>query len=170
MKVLNGGPWMIFDHYLTILKWKPNFKPADSSEKTTIVWVRFISIPLEMFDDDSLFGIGKAVGNTIKVDSNTVDMVRGRYARVCVELNLNKPLMPTVVVWGKKYSVEYEGLQRFCFKCGCHGQKMEQCDSTEGATPLEGSDAAVPPKPQMGGTAAQPFGPWMFYAHVRWKQ
>lgn len=24
-KVIGGGPWMIFDHYLTIANWSPNF-------------------------------------------------------------------------------------------------------------------------------------------------
>lgn len=161
---------MILDHYLTVTKWKPNFKPTISSEPCTMVWVRFPGIPIEMFDDDSLLGIGNAVGKALKVDTNMADMIRGRYARVCVELNLSQPLMPTVVVWGKKYSVEYEGLPKICFKCGCHDHKMEQCGSAAEATSTAGSAAMHSTQPSEGGSVAQPFGPWMLPAQVRRKQ
>lgn len=80
-----------------------------------------------MLEDPSLLNIGDSVGKAVRVDPNTIDMIRGRYARICVELSLDTPLMPTMVVWGKKYSVEYEGLHKIYFRCGCYGHKMEYC-------------------------------------------
>ena len=29
--VLNGGPWFIGEHFLSIRRWEPNFKPANAS-------------------------------------------------------------------------------------------------------------------------------------------
>ena len=40
-KKFTRGPWSIMDHYLTVRKWCPNFKPSEAEEVTTVVWVRF---------------------------------------------------------------------------------------------------------------------------------
>lgn len=140
MKVLTGGPWLILGHYLTITKWRPNSKPSEMEVQTTLAWIRFPTLPLENFDDQSLLKIGNAVGKAIKVDSNTVGTTKGRYARVCVDLNLNEPLVPNILVWGRKQPVEYEGLPRICFKYGRHDHKMENCDKQQQGTPDGGSE------------------------------
>lgn len=163
LKVLSGGPWMVLGHYLTITKWRPNFKPSTMEVHTTLAWVRFPTLPLENFDDQSLLRIGNAVGQAVKVDSHTVDVTKGKYARVCVELNLQQPLVPTVLVWGRKQPVEYEGLPKICFKCGRHGHKLEHCDRQH---PQHPATEQAPP-PTNGGTVDNPFGPWMLPAHER---
>lgn len=35
-KVLTRGPWTVMGHYLTITKWKPNFKPTDIEVQSTL--------------------------------------------------------------------------------------------------------------------------------------
>lgn len=100
LKVINGGPWTVLDHYLIISKWKPNFKPGENEVRTTLVWLRFPLLPLKMFVESTLLSVGNAVGRAIKVDSITTEMIKGRYARVCVELDLNGPLSPNVLIWG----------------------------------------------------------------------
>lgn len=66
-------------------------------------------LPLENFDNTSLLSIDNAIGRVVKVDRNTVTEEKGRYTRVCMELSLNTPLPPNVMVWGRKQLVEYEG-------------------------------------------------------------
>jgi hypothetical protein len=44
--------------------------------------------------------LAAAVGKPIKVDSNTLDVKRGRFARVCVVINLNKPVIGKVWLRG----------------------------------------------------------------------
>lgn len=39
--VLEGGPWVVFRHYLTVSKWRPNFSPPRETSFFTAVWVRF---------------------------------------------------------------------------------------------------------------------------------
>lgn len=167
--MLNDGPWTILGHYLTISKWKPNFKPSAQEPHTTLAWVRFQGLPLEVFEEPSLMSAGNALGRAIRVDPITADMICGRYARVCVELNLDKPLIPMVAIWGKKYSVEYEGLHRICFHCGCYGHKMEACGTK--APSSDNPPGVATDKPKIPcSTAATPFGPWMLPAHIRRKQ
>lgn len=64
------------------------------------------------------------------MDPITVEAYRGHYARVCVELDLSKLLMPSVTVLGESQLVEYEGLHLICFTCGRYGHKGENCLET----------------------------------------
>lgn len=170
LKVINGGPWTVLDHYLTISKWTPNLKPGETEISRTLVWLRLPRLPLEMFVESTLLRVGNVIGRAIKVDSFTGEMIKGRYARVCVELDLHGPLPPNVLIWGRKQAVEYEGLHHICYQCGRYGHKKDQCPLLANPTGGEGDRAgSLPPKPT-GGTAAQPFGPWMLPAHVRQKK
>ncbi|MBA0869351.1 hypothetical protein Goshw_027206, partial [Gossypium schwendimanii] len=38
----------------------------------------------------------KLVGRPIKLDSNTVYTTRGKFARICIEIYLSKPLIPSI--------------------------------------------------------------------------
>lgn len=37
LHVLEGGPWVILGHYLTVSKWKPEFRPSTASISSTLV-------------------------------------------------------------------------------------------------------------------------------------
>lgn len=134
LKVLHGGHWTVLDHYLTIIKWKPNFKPRGSEVQSTLKWLRLPTLPLEIFVESSLLGIGNAVGKVVKVDTITAEMIKARYARVCIELNLNGSLLPNVLVWGRKQPIEYEGLHHICFQCGRYRHKKEHCTGAQASS------------------------------------
>ena len=65
--------------------------------------------------------IGNLVGKTLKVDSRTYLTERGKFARICVELDLDKKLWTAIRIFGKELIVEYEGLHKICFCCGKYG-------------------------------------------------
>ena len=48
--VLTGGPWIILNHYLTVRKWEPNFKPSEAKEISTAVWLKLTELPIEYFN------------------------------------------------------------------------------------------------------------------------
>ncbi|KAL6141496.1 hypothetical protein ACLB2K_059784 [Fragaria x ananassa] len=52
---------------------------------------------------------------------------RGKFARVCVEVDLGKPLKPFVEVESVAYSVIYEGISLIFFECGCFGHSKDKC-------------------------------------------
>lgn len=52
--MLEGSPWMIIGHYLTVSKWRPKFRPLAAMVSTTLVWVIFLGMPLELLDDETL--------------------------------------------------------------------------------------------------------------------
>ncbi|XP_028077874.1 uncharacterized protein LOC114279793 [Camellia sinensis] len=126
-KVFTGGPWVIMDHYLTVRCWEPNFKPSEAFETTTAVWVRFLELSIEYYQEKVLYAIAKAIGKPLKIDWNTAMVTRRKFARVCVEMDLSKPLKPKFMLEGMVYSIEYESLHSFCFLCGRIDHQKEAC-------------------------------------------
>ncbi|KAK4270594.1 hypothetical protein QN277_019382 [Acacia crassicarpa] len=127
MNALTGGPWMLFDHYLTVRAWEPLFHPWRATIDKVAVWGRMAKLPLEYYDKEALTWIGNRIGETLKIDFNTSCQLRGHYARICVLVDLSKQLMPGFTLDGEDYYVEYEGLHGLCANCGVYGHKMEQC-------------------------------------------
>lgn len=126
--VMSGGPWMIFDHYLTIRQWHQNFDPLTASIDKVAVWVRFPGLPIEFYDSKFLMHLGNLIGKPLKVDSTTESATRGKYARMCVEVDLSKPLLSRYNLEDKVRTIEYEGIHMVCFECGYFGHRMEDCE------------------------------------------
>ena len=45
-----GGPWLIYNDYLTKRPWKPNFDSEQDDLKNLLVWVRIPGLPIEYYD------------------------------------------------------------------------------------------------------------------------
>jgi hypothetical protein len=99
---LMDGPWFIYDHYLTVKEWSPNFHPASDTIKEVAVWLRISGLPIEFYDSEILHYIGNKVDKTVKVDKNTLSHERAKYARFCVQVNLAKPLLAMFTIKGRK--------------------------------------------------------------------
>ena len=63
----------------------------------------------------------------LKIDQNMSIHSRGKFARLCVEIDLRKKLVPAITTLGREFKAEYEGLHLICFKCGRYGHRMEVC-------------------------------------------
>ena len=132
------GPWLIGDHYLVVQRWRPEFSAGENIPKKIAVWIRVPKLPIEYYDQHVLWRIGNKLGKTIKVDRNTLkqrDLTqkdalvteRGKFARICIEVDLNKILISKFRLHIKFYAVEYEGLHMVCFHCGKYGHRMGTC-------------------------------------------
>ncbi|XP_019193094.1 PREDICTED: uncharacterized protein LOC109187360 [Ipomoea nil] len=122
-----GGPWMVLDHYLTTQQWRPNFDSRSDKLEKILAWIRFPSLPIEYFDDDFLKKIGDVIGRPLKIDITTSIASIGKFARVCVELDITKPLLSRFVLNWTEWPIEYEGIHQICFKCGIYGHRMDMC-------------------------------------------
>lgn len=80
LHVLEGGPWLILGHYLTVMKWSPKFHPTAESIASKLVWVRFPRFPLEILDEEILTSMRDMVGRTVKVDATSLTGLRARFA------------------------------------------------------------------------------------------
>lgn len=98
------------------------------------VWVWFAGLPIEYCDEKILDFIGDRIGRTIKVDKNTLSVERGKYARLCVEVDLSKPLLAKFEIKERQYKIEYEGLHFLCLTCGRLGHYTEGCPDKDKVT------------------------------------
>ncbi|MBA0781407.1 hypothetical protein Gotri_002334 [Gossypium trilobum] len=73
-------------------------------------WIRFSGLPGYMYKCKILVEIGGLVGKVTKLDMNTDNKVRGRFARMDVYVTLDRPLVSQVLINGKIQRVEYEFL------------------------------------------------------------
>lgn len=133
--MLSEGPWVKKGHYLVVQRWSPNQNPYSYSVRKLAIWVRVPNLPFHFYDEENLVKIGNIIGKRLKVDKNSLpqqqgeDMMvdRGRYARICVEVDLSRKLRSRVVLRRRAFRVEYEGLGLICFKCGRYGHKTDVC-------------------------------------------
>ena len=128
--VLMRGPWFIGDHFLSIRPWEPFFKPSTANVSLIAVWVRLCELPFELYETEVLKQIGESVGKVLRIDSHTALEARGKYARLCIQIDIDKPLVNTILIGRFEQPVSYEGIQNLCFSCGRLGHRVEACPFT----------------------------------------
>lgn len=173
-RVLFEGPWVVAQHTVLVQRWSPHFDPFTNPLGRIATWVRIPNIPLHCYTKKILWRLGDRIGKTLKVDMNTMGeaelmrtrVERGRFARLCVEIDLQKKLIPRVICASALFNVEYEGLGLICFGCGRYGHRREACPAK--ASPSEGNVNPVmrpthqKPVPEPNQVSAEEFfGPWM---------
>nr|POE70881.1 hypothetical protein CFP56_76266 [Quercus suber] len=95
-KVLRGGPWLIGGHFLAIKQWEPYFKASEAKLTSIAAWVRLPKLPIEFYDTSVLKEIGSVIGPVLRIDSYTTSETRGGYARLCVQIDLEKPFINSI--------------------------------------------------------------------------
>lgn len=117
-QALLEGPWMIADHYLIVRRWCPNFDPFNEKIESLTVWIRFLCLPIEYYDEGFLMKVGAKMVKPIRVNMNTSLVNRGHYARMCVEADMSKPLLSKFRLRRRVRRIKYDGLHLVCFGCG----------------------------------------------------
>jgi hypothetical protein len=116
--VLKGGPWFMGQHFLVICQWEPDFRPSTATFSSVAVWVRLRELPIEYYEPSLLKKIGHAIGPVLRIDAHTMNGARGKFARLCIQVNLEKPLPMTVYIRQKRMQpIQYEGINQLCFCC-----------------------------------------------------
>ncbi|CAN1144835.1 hypothetical protein LINPERHAP2_LOCUS14333 [Linum perenne] len=166
-RALLDGPWLVGDHYVVSEEWRPNFEPGFSQVNSVRVWVRLPGIPLENYDAAILKIIGDRIGKTVRVDGTTLFGNRGNYARICVEVDLHKPLLSKYRLRRRVRRIEYEGLHEICFTCGRYGHEEKACPSIKLADPAlsqhveKSFDNPIFKEFDARPEVEEDFGPWM---------
>lgn len=96
------------------------------------VWVKLRDLPLQYYNTSSLYHIGSVLGTVLSICSSTLNLTHQMYARICVELDVSKPMLDTVFLGTSKengwfQSLEYEGNNTFCTYCGLLGHVVGLC-------------------------------------------
>lgn len=83
--------------------------------------------------------MGNLVQKAVKIDPTTLSTSRGKYARVCVEIDFSKHLVPLISMLGHLQAVEYEGLYMIWFFCSEYGHRevvSKNCPGVELASEI----------------------------------
>ncbi|CAN1762613.1 hypothetical protein LINPERHAP1_LOCUS8451 [Linum perenne] len=104
--------------------------------------------------------IGNHIGRTVRLDLATAEGARARYARVCVEVDLTKPLLGKYMIEDMTFYVEYESLDYICFGCGIYSHRIDGCLSALPKAPEE-ELATEDIIPHTNGETGRDTGEWM---------
>ncbi|CAI0381183.1 unnamed protein product [Linum tenue] len=130
-----------------------------------IVWVQFPGLPVHFYHKELLFTMGNLIGRSIKLDYHTQHQQRAKFARMAVEVDLSKPLVPRIRLDGRWQQIEYENLPVVCFECGRVGHTNVSCQSREQGGRGESVQGALAPAAIVAdGSSPEAnagFGPWM---------
>ncbi|CAI0423208.1 unnamed protein product [Linum tenue] len=127
-----------------------------------IVWVQLPALKIHFYHREVLTTLGNLIGRTIKLDYHTLNQERAKFARLAVEVDISKALVPRIWLDDEWQKVEYENLPEVCFECGRIGHSAETCPTTcPAVVPAQllitsGTPPASPPEDTNPG-----FGPWM---------
>lgn len=84
---------------------------------------------IEYYSKVFLWRLDLRIGTPVKIDGTMLGAMRGKYAMLCVEVDLNKPLLSKFRFWRKIRRLEYEGLHLICFNCGCYDHHKDSCSA-----------------------------------------
>lgn len=76
----------------------------------------------------------------IELRDDGLKVERQRFARIYVEVNLQKRLLSKFRVGKRRFSVEYKGLGLICFECERYGHRKDDCllrEEKEKTKPME---------------------------------
>ncbi|CAI0402618.1 unnamed protein product [Linum tenue] len=130
-----------------------------------IVWAQLPALKIHFYHREVLTTLGNLIGRTIKLDYHTLTQQRAKFARIAVEVDLSKHLVPRIWLDDAWQKVEYENLPEVCFECGKIGHSADGCPLLRLPQAAGLSDIVV------GGAGGVPtaevseenpgFGPWM---------
>ncbi|KAK9025195.1 hypothetical protein V6N11_065091 [Hibiscus sabdariffa] len=137
-----AGPWLVFGYYILVEPWTKDFTTAQPYPSKIIAWICLPGLPMTLYKRSLITELGECIGRVLKLDYRTETGQRGKFARMTVQINLNKPLVSKIVVNGKIQLVEYESLHTVCFNCGKYGHMNDNCPDLQPSPTTE-----APPRP-----------------------
>ncbi|KAL4379982.1 hypothetical protein GQ457_02G035630 [Hibiscus cannabinus] len=170
-KILTDGPWTIYGNYLTVQPWSRSFTTLEKHPSRVVVWVRLPGLPYRYYSKALFRRIAAIVGDVVRVDYNTKAGERGKFARLAVTVDLNKPLVPCIGIDGFIQNLEYEGLHHICYSCGVYGHLQESCGGKDGRNGGSKENPIAPEREKETNEEVtkerELFGPWMMVDNRR---
>lgn len=124
-------PWFAQSQIFNLQRWRRNFDPFKESIKFIIIWVCLFGLQVELWDENILRKLLKQIGRVIKIDVDSEEVSKGRFARVCVEVDISKPLKMDIKYKRgnsiKSALIDYENFPDICYGCGQRDHKFENC-------------------------------------------
>ncbi|XVF72304.1 hypothetical protein PTKIN_Ptkin12aG0110100 [Pterospermum kingtungense] len=167
-RVLEKRPWHVQNQLLIVRKWEPNWEVLELNWSKVPIWVHLKGVPLELFTRRGIGYLASVLGVPLYMDRFTAERKRLEYARVCIELDVNKEIpgfIEAVRRNGSIVTVEVvvPWLPAKCEECQVFGHSAKACSKksvrpvTQIKIDFQGSnvvfsDSGTPIKNNAGGT------------------
>ncbi|KAH1106714.1 hypothetical protein J1N35_010482 [Gossypium stocksii] len=161
VKVLPQGPWLIYGQYLTVQPWTKEFNSSQPYPSMVLAWIRLPGLPGYLYKKKILEAIGETIDKVVRLDFNTDSRTKGRFTRMTVYINLEKPLIGQVLMNWLYQKVEYDDLPSICFSCGRYGHTKELCISPQTKKLLGKSQSYTTTTKEVSKDDGDVYGPWM---------
>lgn len=121
----------IKNYLFRLFRWTPDFEIGKDSSMAAM-WARLYNLPLQYFNESALIRLGSALGTVLLICPKTADLTQQIYARMCIELEVSKPLLESFLSGTSNEDnwpvfVEYEGNNAYCSHCGLLGHVVGIC-------------------------------------------
>lgn len=112
--------------------------------------MRLLELPLEYWEPSAIMAVAGEAGKPLSLDNFTDLMRKTGFARVRMELNASKPLLPGVFIQGRNSMLwqqfVYENLPPVCFQCGRMGHTVEGCKFLEDNLKVDSRNSGLCPE------------------------
>nr|XP_027103110.1 uncharacterized protein LOC113724399 [Coffea arabica] len=130
-KFARGRPSLELGQPMKLFKWTRSFH-VDRDPSVVPVRVSLPKLPIHLFNQECLFQIVATFGVPLYVDAATAALSRPSMARVCVEVDLLKPLVSRVWIGnggqeGFWQNLDIEHLPAYCSGCFRQGHSKDDC-------------------------------------------
>lgn len=82
-----------------------------------MLWIQLFNLRIEYYDVSVLVVLTTTVGKSVKMDIQTIDTFRGKFAQDCAKINLNPTMVGSVWFWNHRFHVEY--MKTYLISCNC---------------------------------------------------
>ena len=89
------------------------------------VWIPLPKLQIEYYEPSALKEIGEAIRPVLRIDAQTATESQGRFARICIQVNFNEPIVKLLKMGQIDQLVQYEGINSLWFACGHVGHKAK---------------------------------------------
>jgi len=91
-------------------RWTKDFAPQAQSQTHAQIWVRFLNLPQEYYEQQTLFEIASGLGTPLSIDEATLHRRFGMFARVLIDVDLSENLFESIVVEREEHALSISTL------------------------------------------------------------
>lgn len=102
LQVLLSKSMYVQGRLFRFFKWTVDFSP-DTDSLILPVWISFPGLPVNFFLEHMIRSIAGNLGRVLKIDPTSLNLSNTAAARVCIKLDISKPLPSRIwigVPWG----------------------------------------------------------------------
>ena len=139
--VYEKRPFFVNGLNFVLKPWVAFFDPYSTSIDRVDQWVRIPRLPWEFWEASTLSDLLKDVGGIIRDNQNTLLRLKGKFARICVNIDIIRPLPGSITIAREGLSLRvpliYEGLHEVCSLCGGDSHQLDSCPNLPVSSKIE---------------------------------